>query len=123
MEVAQRRERFGRGLNLVQEKQVRSRRRRLSGQKLEQRQNACRIPVGEGFPQLWVALEVDRHRSQSRGAGELTHQSGLADLPRATNHDRLVRPARRPSLQITDLATLEHIRHELFWFNSIQFCL
>ena len=48
--VAQRRERFGRGLYLVQEEQVRSRRRRLPGQKLEQRQNACRVPAREGFP-------------------------------------------------------------------------
>ena len=113
VEVTQRRQRFGRGLNLVEEEQVRSRRRCLSGQQLEQSQNPCRIPVGEGLSQLRVAFEVDRHRGQPRGAGELLHQGGLADLPRTANDDRLVRPASRPGHQVTDLATLEHIRHEL----------
>lgn len=112
VEVPQRRERFGCGLDLVQEEEVGSRRRRFPGQQLEQRQNACRIPVAEGFPQFGVAFEVDRHQGQSRGAGELAHQGGLAYLPRAANDDRLVGPARRPGLQITDLATLEYLWHE-----------
>ena len=111
VKVAQRRERLGRGLYLVQEQQMRARRRRLPGQQLEEGQNARRVAAGEGLPQLGVALEVDRHQRQSRAAGEFAHQRGLADLPRPPNHDRLVRPAGGPSLQVGDLSTLQHLGH------------
>ena len=120
-EVAQRRQRFRRGLDLVQKQQVRSRRRGLSGQQLEQLQDPRRVPSGEGVAQFRVALEVHVHESQPGGAGELPHQSGFADLPRAANHDRLVWPARRPRLQIADLLTLEYCRHEGSRRNCMYF--
>ena len=120
VEVAQRRQGLGSGLDLVQEQEALFGSDGFSRQQGQGGEDSGRVAKGEGFAKLRVALEVELHQRKTRRSREFAHQRGLADLSGTANDDRLVRVPRRPLVQIADFGTFQKFRHRLAIVSRTQ---